>query len=193
MKFATKGMEMPATGSKYLDLGINDNVSLFGIYSGASASKGTPFLEVEIGKSDDATNKFPFWMSDATQERSQQRIIHLLVDALGVSRESVDNAGEKATSLDDYARKLSSLIPKGNKFRVKLTGEEYYKDGEVKVKKTINSKFFAEPMSVSPSRLKFDKTNKYDYTVAPVPNDGTTLEAPQEAMPGTGDDDQLPF
>lgn len=195
MNFSTKKIEVTAAPTgKYLDLGINDNVTLFAITSGESSKKGTPFLEVEVGKDIEATLKSQFYMSDAAQERSQQRIIHLLVDGLGVDRNAVDAAGEAATSLPNYAARLNALIPKGNKFRIKLTGEEYYKDGDVKVAKRINSKFFAEPMSVSPSRLKFDKGNKYDYVVAPTPNDGSDLPSGDAPLPAAADgDNDLPF
>lgn len=188
MNFSTKSIAADTTtgsGSKYMSVGINDNVALEIIEAGES-SKGTPFLEVFFSKGDESTAKDKFYMSENAQEKSQQKLIHLLVDGLGVSRDAVDAAGEAATSLANYAKRLTDLIPKNQLFRMKFSGEEYDSAGTTKVAKRINFIPFAEAMSVSPSKLKYDQANKYDYKALPKPDASF-------AMAGAADDNLLPF
>ena len=187
MNFSTSKIAVDTTtgsGSKYMSVGINDSVALEIIEAGES-SKGTPFLEVFFSKGEDSTAKDKFYMSEKAQEKSQQKLIHLLVDGLGVDRARVDAAGEAATSLDDYAKKLSTLIPKGNLFRMKFSGEEYDSAGTTKVAKRITFIPFAERMDVLPTKLKYDQGNKYDYVALPKPDANFALAGAAE--------DVLPF
>ena len=189
MNFATKNIAVDTTtgsGSKYMSVGINDNVALEAIEAGES-SKGTPFIEVFFSKGEDSLAKDKFYMSEKAQEKSQQKLIHLLVDGLGVDRDKVDAAGEAATSLEDYAKKLNVLIPKGNLFRMKFSGEEYDSAGTTKVAKRITFIPFCEAMSVSPTKLKYDQKNKYDYVALPKPDGDLALAG------GADDTSSLPF
>ena len=187
MNFSTKSVTVDTTtgsGSKYMSVGINDSVALEIIEAGES-SKGTPFLEVFFSKGEDSTAKDKFYMTENAQEKSQQKLIHLLVDGLGVDRARVDAAGEAATSLSDYAKKLSTLIPKGRLFRIKFNGEEYDSAGTTKVAKRIGFIPFCESMDVSPTKLKYDQGNKYDYKAMPKPDGAFAL--------ASADDNALPF
>lgn len=187
MNFSTKSIaaDTNAGGSKYMSVGINDNVKLEIIEAGES-SKGTPFLEVFFSKGEDSTAKDKFYMSENAQEKSLQKLIHLLVDGLGVDRASIDAVTDAATSMDNYAKKLSGLIPKNNAFRLKFCGEEYDSAGTIKVAKRINFIPFAESMAVSPSKLKYDQGNRYDYKAMPKPD-------ADFAMASTAADSLLPF
>lgn len=188
MLFNTEGMTVPTgSGDKYLKVGINDNVSVVDVVAGASSKKGTPFIEVVFAKDGESETKAQFYMSDAAQQGSLEKLIHIFVDGLGVDRAAFDAISASATSLDDYAAKLKGLLPAGNKSRVKFTGEEYAKDGKVKVARKIGFVPFIEPMSVSPTKLKYDENNKYDLQRLPAPDPN----APQlEKKDG---DNDLPF
>ena len=189
MNFSTKSIAVDTTtgsGSKYMSVGINDSVALEIIEAGES-SKGTSFLEVFFSKGEDSTAKDKFYMSENAQEKSQQKVIHLLVDGLGVDRARVDAAGDAATSLADYAKKLSSLIPKGRLFRMKFSGEEYDSAGTTKVAKRISFIPFAESMDVAPTKLKYDQGNRYDYKAMPKPDASFALAG------SVGGADELPF
>lgn len=176
MNFSTKNVEAPVSaGSKYLSVGINDGVILQEITAGASSKKGTPFLEVVVAKGDDSSVKEQFYMSEAAQEKSQQKIIHLLVDGLGVDRAVIDAAGEAATSLDNYAARLNKLIPANKTFRIKFTGEQYDSAGTIKTAKRIGFIPFAEASSVSPSKLRYDANSSYDFKKLPVPDASMAL------------------
>jgi len=189
MNFATASItvENKTSGSKYMAPGINEDCAIMEITSGASSVKGTPFIAVTFSKGDESSFDAPFYMSDAAQEKSQQKLIHILVDGLGVDRAAVDAAGAAAVSLDDYAAKLNKLVPRNNSVRLKIKGEQYSKtDGNIGTKKAIGFVPFVEPMATKPSKLRYDDTSKYDFERLPTP-DGT--------MPGAAkkDDNDLPF
>ena len=117
MNFSTKSIAVDTTtgsGSKYMSVGINDSVALEIIAAGES-SKGTPFLEVFFSKGEDSTAKDKFYMSENAQEKSQQKVIHLLVDGLGVDRARAQaealaaQAASHLSAFDGRADRLRAL------------------------------------------------------------------------------------
>jgi hypothetical protein len=176
---------------KYLSPGLNDSVVVVGFAYGESSQKKTPYLEVTVSKQGepDNTAKDKFYFSEKAEAKSLEKIVHILQDGAGIDRAAIDKAGVDASDLTDYATKLNALLPKQKPFRMKLTGEEYLKDGvDLKVGKRIGFTPFAEPMSVAmdKSGLTYDKTNKYDYIALPAD------AKPQAASAPAGSDD-LPF
>lgn len=176
--FSTAQADAPtmSTGSKYLDAGINENVTFKG-FTGHQPESGAPFLEATFGKvgmDEQSDTAIRIYMSPAAQGKSLQKVKHLLVDGMGADGTAVDAV--VADTLETYATALNKFVKPTLAIRQKFTGEERQKssgDGTT-TRKGLGLPPFVEPMTVKDTKLKYDKGNKYDFTPMATPDAPTT-------------------
>lgn len=169
--------ENSGNGGAYIYPGVR-NVTINGWSAGTSA-QGKPFVEVELttveamkeGK-ENTSKKFQFYMSDSAQERSMQKIKHIVTKVTTADR--ITNQPD----LNSFVSMLNN-ISKGKSLRIKFTGEEYEYNGEIKEAARIGLPNFAEainpgaeyaPVADADTKLVFDKNNQYDFKKLAVDN-----------------------
>jgi len=138
-----------------------------------------PSLDVTFQDSTKATytekfsmdTEIPEGKEESSEDRSLRRIKHI---GTKIVTEDIFNGIKNTTQL--------SAILVGQKVRIKFAAREYEKDGEIKVATQLPNFFFAESIATTPSKLKYDPSNKLDYRkvlgVSPSANgveEGTVL------------------
>lgn len=118
---------------------------------------------------------------ESNEERNLRRIKH-------IGTKVVDEP--TFNSIRNTAQLATHLV--GKKIRIKFSAREYTdKNGGVKVATQLPNFFFAEDVKTTPTKLKYDPTNKWDYKkitgTAPSANGTTHSEAVSAAIDG------LPF
>lgn len=89
----------------------------------------------------------------STQDRNLERIKH-------IGTKIVD---ETTFNTIKNVNQLSALLV-GKKVRIKFAAREYQdKEGNLRVATQLPNFFFAESITVTPTKLKYDPTNKWDY------------------------------
>lgn len=141
------------------------------IFSSKDGAILTERLSLKTEKSETAK------MSDF--EKTMQRLAHI-GHKLGYSIEEF----KKIKTIPQLS---AALV--GKPFRCKFTAKEYKnKEGGISIQSLLPLYKFAEPLSVNPTRLVYDKTNEWDYQV--YVDKGTSTGSP--AVSTTANDD-LPF
>jgi hypothetical protein len=154
----------------YIYPGVKE-VVVKGWTTGSSAS-GTPLVEVELvtleafnAKTENASKKFSFYLSDKAKDASMSKIKHIVTK---VTKE----ANIKAVSTAQEFVDMLNFLTVNKSLRMKFIGEEYEYNGEIKSAARIGLPAFAEainpgaeyePVEASATKLTFDKTNQYDY------------------------------
>jgi hypothetical protein len=129
-----------------------------------------------------------FYFKPEEMEEKVSRIFSEIADALE-AKPQLDAI--QASTLEEYISKVAPLIT-GKFANFKIAGEEYAKgDGKVGVKLLLPSKYFVEKAGRTPSKLKFDKNNTYDYKKLVQPDNFTPISNDLGLI--TPDDSQLPF
>ena len=114
---------------------------------------------------------------ESSEDRNLRRIKH-------IGTKIVDE--QTFNSIRNTQQLSAQLI--GKKVRIKFSAREYVDktDGTLKVATQLPNFFFAESVTVVPTKLKYDPTNKWDYKKfsGTVPSaNGTTHKEAVEAMP----------
>lgn len=165
MTIGTKGVEDKSTEFKgtFINPGITEakvtNVT-------ATEPEGkSPYLTVSFENREAQTADVKFYVSEAAREKTMTKIKHLGTKV--VDETTLDAVTGKTYT--EYAKALTRAIA-GKWMRVKFTGEMIAGKidpvtGEKKrdwAKAGIGLPAFAEKLTTTPTKLKFDPTNKYD-------------------------------
>lgn len=179
--FTTKGTSDKPV-SNYVRPGINDNVVIDAV-TGSEDSAPTPFVEFAFrldGAPEANTTKQRIYLSEAALQKSLVKIKHIATKFVD---ESVID-GITASTPSEYANEIAKLVVGKNPIRMKFTGEQYKNaSGELKTKAGLGLPPFAELMSITPTKLKYDENSQWDFKKLPV--------ADNEAV--SADNDPLPF
>tara|TARA_R110002012_G_scaffold74735_1_gene189379 strand:+ start:4311 stop:4907 length:597 start_codon:yes stop_codon:yes gene_type:complete len=172
MSFNTKGHNVEETNfvSNYLSAGIHEaKIQKIEYFEAAS---GTPGMKIthegrpmeDLGGAGQ-TAETTWWLSDNAWTYTKDRLV-IMADKLGV-RTGLDNIN--AESPAEYSAALDSLF-KNKVGRWKFAGEEIAgKEGKQNwFKAGLAGYGFVESVDTTPSKLKFDETNKYDMKRLPV-------------------------
>lgn len=182
--FGTQGV---VEGGSYIEPGVQ-RVILKEIVADTSPN-GKDYIKLsfyKVGSQPDTARDFRFFMStEGAIKASSKKILHLGTKM--VTREALDGAG--ASDLATYAANLNALLA-GKEVRLVFDGEEYYKNGAVKVAAKLNRLGdFAEACvegSSSPvvedenTRLVFDE-NKHIQRAEPIDLD-ISMDMPSESL-----------
>ena len=177
MSFNTKGHNVEETSfvSTYLSPGVHEaKVQKIEYFEAAS---GTPGMKIthegrpmeDLGGAGQVAET-TWWLSDNAWKFTRDRLV-IMADKLGVRSEldsiDVENA-------EEYARALDTIF-KNKVGRWKFAGEEILgKEGKQNWFKAGLAAFgFVESVDTTPSKLKFDETNKYDMKKLPVADSET--------------------
>jgi hypothetical protein len=177
MSFKTKGHTVEETNfvSNYLSSGIHEakiqKIEFF------EASSGTPGMKIthegrpmeDLGGAGQVAET-TWWLSDNAWTYTKDRLV-IMADKLGVRTELDAIEGEEAAA---YCSALDGIF-KGKVARWKFAGEEIAgKEGKQNwFKAGLSGYGFVESLDTSPSKLKFDETNKYDMKRLPVADSET--------------------
>ena len=197
MSFNTKGHTVEETNfvSNYLSPGIHEaKIQKIEFFEAAS---GTPGIKIthegrpmeDLGGAGQVAET-TWWLSENAWKYTKDRLV-IMADKLGV-RDAFDNAGGESNSPEEYTKSLD-IVFKNKTARWKFAGEEIAgKEGKQNwFKSGLAGYGFLETIDTSPSKLKFDETNKYDMKKLPVADsetassNGTTATA---AVSGNSDD-----
>jgi hypothetical protein len=184
--YGTKGYTESTPSKKYIQPGLNENVTLVSITGNAPEGRA-PYLELTFrlatgGETD--TTAIRLYMSENAKKRATEALIHLATKV--VTRDEIDAV--TGTTIEDYASGVNKLL-KGETWGVlKFKGQEYTNsNGETKYKATLGFAPFAEATTstLETTKLTFDPNNKWDFE---------RLEAPslKEHLTAVVNDD-LPF
>jgi len=149
--------------SKFLAPGIQE-VKVTSVTATEPEGK-SPYLTFSFENREGQTADVKFYVSEAAKDRTMTKIKHLgnkVVDETTLDAVTGKNYA-------DYAKNLTRTIA-GKWLRVKFSGEMVAgginpETGEKKkdwAKATIGLPAFAEKLTVNPTKLKYDPTNKYD-------------------------------
>jgi hypothetical protein len=165
--------DFKATGSKYLDLGINQNVQFIAATGVDNPEVGSPYLQITLCKqgSDPSTDSRSFRLTfkdcdiqTGTLTKggmySMQKVTHLIDQ--GAGNEVMKTA--EFNSLEELASIMNRVLNGVTYEEFKFAGEEYRnQNNEVKIKTLIPlAPFCNGPKTVKKRELKFDENNTYD-------------------------------
>ena len=189
--------------SKYMNAGINENVTLDKVEVKVSPN-GNKMFDItfvnEQGQTAVHTEwepKMAPWMKDKTDlERNQARQFKKMLQILlcFYKDEQINFEGEDFMSFANYIATMLNAADKTKKLRLKLV---YNKDGYTTIPTAVDDTFI-EPMDVTESNIKI--TAK-DVVVRPVvadketknDNPFTTPEVATAAFATSNDSNELPF
>lgn len=189
--------------SKYMNAGINENVTLDKVEVKVSPN-GNKMFDItfvnEQGQTAVHTEwepKMAPWMKDKTDlERNQARQFKKMLQILlcFYKDEQINFEGEDFMSFANYIATMLNAADKAKKLRLKLV---YNKDGYTTIPTAVDDTFI-EPMDVTESNIKI--TTK-DVVVRPVvadketknDNPFTTPEVATAAFATSNDPNELPF
>ena len=189
--------------SKYMNAGINENVTLDKVEVKVSPN-GNKMFDItfvnEQGQTAVHTEwepKMAPWMKDKTDlERNQARQFKKMLQILlcFYKDEQINFEGEDFMSFANYIATMLNAADKTKKLRLKLV---YNKDGYTTIPTAVDDTFI-EPMNVTESNIKI--TAK-DVVVRPVvadketknDNPFTTPEVATAAFATSNDPNELPF
>ena len=189
--------------SKYMNAGINENVTLDKVEVKVSPN-GNKMFDItfvnEQGQTAVHTEwepKMAPWMKDKTDlERNQARQFKKMLQILlcFYKDEQINFEGEDFMSFANYIATMLNAADKTKKLRLKLV---YNKDGYTTIPTAVDDTFI-EPMDVTESNIKI--TTK-DVVVRPViadketknDNPFTTPEVATAAFATSNDPNELPF
>ena len=177
MSFKTKGHTVEETSfvSNFLSPGIHEaKIQKIEFFEAAS---GTPGMKIthegrpmeDLGGAGQ-TAETTWWLSDNAWTYTKDRLV-IMADKLGVRTELDAIEGEEAAT---YCRALDGIF-KNKTARWKFAGEEIAgKEGKQNwFKAGLSGYGFVEPLDTTPTKLKFDDTNKYDMKRLPVADSET--------------------
>ena len=170
MSFTTAGHTVEDTDfvSNYLEPGIHvakvQKIEYFESKGGTPGMKITHEGRPE-GDGPGQTAETTWWLSENAWKYTKDRLV-IMADKLGV-REGLDAIN--ASAPEEYVRAVSPLF-RDKAARWKFAGEEIAgKEGKGNwTKAGLAGYGFVEPVDTTPSKLRFDPTNKYDMVKLPV-------------------------
>ena len=189
--------------SKYMNAGINENVTLDKVEVKVSPN-GNKMFDITFVNEQSQTAvhtewepKMAYWMKDKTDlERNQARQFKKMLQILlcFYKDEQINFEGEDFMSFANYIATMLNAADKTKKLRLKLV---YNKDGYTTIPTAVDDTFI-EPMDVTESNIKI--TAK-DVVVRPVvadketknDNPFTTPEVATAAFATSNDPNELPF
>lgn len=164
--FTTKGTSDKPV-SNYIRAGINDNVVIDAV-TGSEDSAPTPYIEFTFrldGAPEANTSKQRIYLSEAARTKGLTKIKHIATKFVD---ESVIDSITASTPVE-YANAIAKLVVSKSPIRMKFCGDQYKNsEGEIKTKAVLGLPPFAELMSVSPTKLKYDENNQWDNKKLPV-------------------------
>tara|TARA_R110000868_G_scaffold386141_1_gene654333 strand:+ start:456 stop:1007 length:552 start_codon:yes stop_codon:yes gene_type:complete len=180
-KFSTAGVqEAPEFENKWIKAGINENVVLHSIEAIVPEdTTKSPYLEFGFRLSngtDQDLNKVKFYMSDSAATKSIEKIKHIATKL--VTEEQIDAV--TGTDLASYGKALNNLLSGKVIREMKFVGEEYLKDGKVRVAAKLGLPKFA---SKEVGTLKYNPNSEYDLVKLPVADAEITTVAAGDGLP----------
>ena len=154
-KFSTKGTSV-SEGKKFIQPGIS--IVAITEIEGASPEGKSPYLDFNFKSKEGETGNVRLYMSEGAQPKSFEKLKHMASVTIGA--DGIDAI--EADSIESYGKKLTAAL-KSKAFRMKFTGRETIGgNGNKYINISIGLPVFAEPLSVTETKLKFDPNNSYD-------------------------------